>query len=214
MSKDHPNLIIGPVKDAFKWIWVLDIDRKILAMWSINEGSNKVWEHVASDNDVRVKKLDKLNQLNRVDHSTFVIISRDMTKRETLMLKRLQQTNLENESEAQSEINKLVREYFDDEVRSHVEDAIRAIEQGARPMNYRPFGNPADEKRHMTTSAISGVLRAMFTEQMVESALIKDGHSQLLEDAHDNQAVHWAVNDLSQEVYEQYLPERAEDPEL
>lgn len=212
MAKNHPNLSVGPVKDAFKWLWVLDTDRSILAMWSINEGVNKVLEHVSSN--ARINKLDKLNQLNRVDHPTFVIISRDMERREDAMRQQLQQTILENESDAQQKINELVRKYFDDEVRPDVEVAIKALEHGARPMNYRPFGNPADEKRHMTTSAISGVLRVLFTAQKVEEALIQDGHSQLLEDAHDNQAVHWAVNDVMQEVYEQYLPERAEDPDL
>jgi hypothetical protein len=214
MAKDHPNLIVGPVKDAFKWIWVLDIDRKILAMWSINEGSNKVWDHVSSDNDARIKRLDKLNQLNRVNHTTFVIIQRDMVKREAHLEQRLHEDFLENSSEAQQEINELVQNYFDTEVRSHVETAIKAIEHGARPLHYQPFGHPEDEKRHMLTSAISSVLSALFTESKVEDALIKDGFSQTIENARDNQAVHWAVGDVIQEVYKQYLPERAEDPEL
>ena len=205
------RVIMGPNSGQFKYLWVMDTERKMIAMWRVSDGNEKVWER-ASSMQAKIVKLDKRQQMNRVDHKTFVIIQREMHRIEQEHEAALKQSIIENESDAQQEVNSLVRKYFDDEVRDDVEQSIKSVESGAIPLGFKPFGDPANRKRQMLSHVIGKVLSTKFTTSIVEEHLTSEGFD--LDAVGDNQAVHWAVGDVTQECYEQYLPERAEEPEL
>jgi hypothetical protein len=200
------RLIVGPGAGKFKYLWVYDTDRQIVAMWRAHDGNEKVHQR-ASSMQAKLIKLDKKNQINRVSHETYVVIARAMQQAARDNEASLKQWIAEMETDFQKTVNELTKRYFDEHVRQDIERAVAAVQSGVVPLGYKAFGAPQDRERHMTTKVISDVLSRRFTEPLVERFVSEQGVD--LESG-DNQAVQWAVGDVTQAVFEEYLPERAD----
>ena len=201
------KIILGPGTGKFKYLWVYDTDKQLVVMWRAHDGNEKVWER-ASSMQAKIVRLDKKSQINRVDHKTFLIIEREMKKAADQNEASLKQWSKELESDFQKRVNELVQQYFDGQVRPDIERSLAAVESGAIPFGYKPFGDPADQKRHMMTKAMSDVMSRKFTEPVVEKWLSEQGID-LSDPMVDSQAAQWAVSEIMYAAYDEYLPERA-----
>lgn len=201
------RVIMGPGAGKFKYLWIYDTDKQLVTMWRAHDGNEKVHQR-ASTMQVKIVKLSKKSQINRVDHKTFVIIEREMTKAADQNLQALKQWSKELEGDFQKKVNDLVQSYFDAQVRPEIERALSAVESGAIPFGYKPFGEPEDQQRHMMTKTMSDVMSRKFTEPLLVKWLKEQGVD--LEDPMvDGQAAYWAVNEIADNAYTEYLPERA-----
>lgn len=201
------RLILGPEMGKFKYLWVYDTDRQIVVMWRAHDGNEKVNER-ASGMASKIKHLEKRRQMNRVDHSTYLIIDRQMKVNEQANLEALKAWNKELESDFQKTVNERSQEYFDRMVRPDIDRAVAAVASGVVPIGYKAFDdNPANQTRYMTTNAISKILSRNFTEEKVSNYLRSKGIDVDAPNV-DNQAVYWAVNEIVENTYAQYLPER------
>jgi hypothetical protein len=201
------RIIMGPGAGKFKYLWVHDTDRQLVVMWRAHDGNEKLSDR-ASGMTHKLVQLGKKSQLNRVDHGTFVVIERAMAEAARENEDALRQYISEIESDFQKSVNELTQQYFDQYVRPDVERAISAVQSGAVPLGFKPFGNPEDRERQMTTKVISDVMARNFSEKLVEQ-YVRDQGVDLDAPNADNQAVQWAVGDVHDAVYREYLPDRA-----
>lgn len=207
----NARIIMGPGSGKFKYLWVLDTDRKMVVMWRAHDGNEKVWER-ASNMASKIVKLDRRSQINRVSHEEFLVISRAMQHAAHENESALKQYIKDNESDMQKLVNQLTQQYFDEQVAPDIERAIEAVESGAVPFGYKPFGEPENQQRHMMTSAMGAIMSKKFTVQAVEKYLSTKGVD-LESPGVDIQAAEWAVNDVTYAAYDKYLPARVESEE-
>jgi hypothetical protein len=205
----NARVIVGPGAGKFKYLWVYDVDKQIVAMWRVTDGNEKVWER-ASGMQAKLVRLDKRSQLNRVDNPAFRIIEREMRSREHEQMEAMRRSIKENETADQAAVNDLTQQYFDQQVRPLIERAVADVQAGAVPMGYRSFGAPADAQRHMTTSAMGRVFSTVFTVTKVEEFVRQQGLD-LDAPGVDIQAVEWAVQERIEAAYQEYLPPLAGD---
>jgi hypothetical protein len=203
----NPRVIMGPGSDKFKYLWVLDTDRKTVVMWRAHDGNEKVWER-ASSMAHKIVQLDKKGQLNRVTHEEFLVIERAMLSSAHDNEAALKQYIADNESDVQKQVNELTQQYFDTHVLPEIETGLEAVRNGATPFGWKPFGGPeADPERQKMTSVMSSIMGKLFTVPKVELFLKKHGID-LDAPGADIQAAEWAVNDVLYAAYDRYLPSR------
>lgn len=204
------RVIIGPGSGKFKYLWVLDTDREIVAMWRAHDGNEKTRQR-ASSMSAKLVRLDKRSQLNRVDHATFLIIERAMEHEARENEAALKKYISDNESDMQKLVNQLTQQYFDEEVLPDIENALAAVEGGAIPFGFKPYA-PDNLERQKKTSVMSRIMAKKFTVPLVEKYLATKGID-LEAPGVDIQAAEWAVNDVMYASYDKYLPERERNDE-
>jgi hypothetical protein len=200
----NPNVIMGPDVGKFKYLWVLDTDRKIVVMWRAHDGNEKVWSH-ANAMSHKIVMLDKKGQINRVTHDVFKLIERAMREAADENERSLRQYITENESDFQKQVNEKTQEYFDEFVAPDIERALDALSKGAIPFGWKPHA-PVDLDRQKKSHVVSAVMAKKFTVPIVEAYLKKQGLD--VGNSSDSQAAEWAVNDVVYAAYDRYLPER------
>lgn len=192
---------MGGPTDKFRFLWVINTDHNVVAMWQIHEGNEKVYGPVRSFSR-NIIKLDAMGQMNRVDTAEFMAIEREMHRRADDTLQSLQSWVKENESEHQKHTNRLAQAYYDKVVAPKVEDAIQAVEAGAVPLGFKFFGGTEDDRQtQMQVHAIHLVLTRYLTEPLVENYMRQHG---LDPEAGDIQASQWAVQDIRENVYRDF----------
>lgn len=200
-TPDDPRIIRGPApSDPFKYLWVYNLDRKTLAAFRVTDGNEKFYGS-AKDDVAIVVKLDRKGHLNRVDDGAFRRIEAEMRKREDETIRRLEEYIRENETTFQKNVNRLTRAYFDEVVRPKVERAIADVRRGATPLGFKPMNIPKPVEEQKVVFAIDSVLSKELTTSKVDAYLTRHGVDL---DAGDNQASYWALNDVRDEVYDEY----------
>jgi hypothetical protein len=203
------KVIRGPVGNKWKYLWVYDTERQVLAMWRVTDGNEKVYEP-AKSGVYHVLKLDKKGQLNRVTTADFRRVEAEMRRREDDTLDALKETIEAAKGEADRELDRLVNEYFKTEVRPFIERAISAVESGVIPIGFKPFGPAADgdekaKHRQMVTHVMGQVLKDRFNDRKVKVHLLRKGFNF---SSVDIQAVEWAIHDVQDKAFDEMLPPR------
>ena len=201
------RVIRGPGAGKFKYLWVLDTDRKMVTMWRAHDGNEKVYER-ASGLSSKLVRLDRRGQLNRVDHATFLIIRRAMEHEANENEAALKKYLIDNESDMQKRVNLLTQRYFDEQVLPDIERAISDVKKGAVPFGFKPHALDNVERQKMVY-VMSQVIAKKFSIPLVEKYLASKGID-LEAPGADIQAAEWAVHDVTYAAYDNYLPPRVE----
>ena len=180
-------------KSRFRYLWLLDTERNILVMWSIREGNEKTYDHTPSPTVVRA--LDKKMQLNRVNTRTFKEIEAFMDRRAQATMRALKKTVKNLETDYQRQANGLVEEFFNEEFRPKLDQAMRIANGDTSILGFTPnmgIIEHYDLKRQRRSFLYEKIMSG-FTVQTAEKYAVDHGFDL---DAGDNQAVYWAVNDI------------------
>lgn len=189
---DLPNVVRVKPTDPWKYLWAYDTDKQVLAMWRVTDGNQKEYGNARSQGPL-VAKLDKVNQLNRVDHTRFLALDIAMQKREEANHAALEAWVEELKTENQRTVDRLVQVYFDQEVRPAMDEALNAVEQGVTPLGFKanPGSFPVD--RQMKSYVTGKLYDRLFTRDRLETYLKGRGVDL---DLLDSQVVEWAQQDV------------------
>jgi hypothetical protein len=195
--------------NKWRYLWVLDVDKDLVAMWRVSDGDEKAGGRARSyTSDIR--HLDKKRQLNRVSTAEFKMIERDMQRRYREALADLKRYISETETDYQKVVNDATREYTKKFVIPKVVQALQAVDRGVIPMRFKFSPNLEQHgitrEHQMKTRAIDGVMMSLLTPQAVDRYLKAKG---LYDENEDNQASYWAINDVREELVDRYYPKRA-----
>ena len=178
--------------DPWKYLWAYDTDHQVLAMWRVSDGNEKEYGSAKSQTALLVK-LDKKGELNRVSGAQFRAIETAMRAQEDAHTRALEQWVEETKTNAQRDVDALVREYFDTKVRPAMDRAVRDVERGATPLGFKadPGGFPVERQMK---SYVTGKLYEKLLNLDAVDAYVRAQGIDL--DAIDNQATQWARDDV------------------
>lgn len=205
--------LIRPPSGADKWryLWCFDTDRKTLTMWRVSDGNEKL-SMSASSAQAKIVALEKKGQLNRVTHDEFSKVEREMREREQDQLAAMQMYVESMKSDATKQLDRLVRDYFEETVLPKLLRGLKAVRNGVTPIGFRPFG-PATEGdaawllRQKSSHVMGEVFRVEMPEPKVEAWIRAKGFDLELV---GNQDLQWAIDDVRDSAA-QYLPERPDE---
>ncbi len=203
---DTPGLIIQRGGDKHRYLWVFDLEGDRVAMWRASDGNEKASgsaAHYAST----IRKLDQRGQLNRVTEDEFDAVERHMRDLEQQRFEELERLVEENKDEVQRAIDKAAVKFFDEKVRSKVEHAVAAVDDGVIPIGYKPIPgrSEVEEHRSKVNWAMEAILRREFTLDKFEAYC---RHHGIDLDKVDIQATDWAMKDVYLKVAQEFLPKR------
>lgn len=200
--------VIETPRSGSKWrfLWAYDTEKKYVAMWRVTDGNEKEGgsdKHYAA----KIVQLEKKGQLNRVTHSEFVTIEREMRRREDAVMDALEIAIEQTKTDFQRTVDKLAQDYFEKNVAPKIDQAVKGVQEGAIPLGFEPFGpgvkDEAIRLRQAITYTISQILKRDLSEAKVEQ-YVKQRGVDLSQG--DSQAVYWAVGDLRDMAYERFAP--------
>jgi hypothetical protein len=201
--------LIPPDPHANKWryLWAYDTDAQVLAMWRVSDGDEKVWENAKHAGN-QIIHLDKKGQLNRVSASEFHQIEAHMRKRTEETLEELKAIVEQNKSDDEKALDGLVREYFHKHVAPLIKRSIHDIQHGATPIGFKPHDPKAQHvsiERQATVFVISHIIKREMSPAKVETYLRQHKFNpEML----DPQSLEWAIGDVQDAAFEEYLPPR------
>lgn len=185
--------------DAYRYLWALDRDAGVVAMWRASDGSEKLGGPVTDYPEV--DEVRAAGQLNVVSTEGFVQLDSAMRRREQATMESLQESIAESETDYQKTVNAAAVRYFETRVQPLIDEAVRAAEAGATPIGFEhqpaleQFGKTRE--RQLRLHAIEQVLQRELTPEKVDAYLQEVG---LYDEEEDIQASYWAVNDLRYDV--------------
>jgi hypothetical protein len=157
--------------DPWKFLWVFDTDRKMVAMWRISDGSEKVFGP-ASSLTHEIVMLESRGQLNRVTHSEFGQVSGFMLSQENEAIASMQRYIAEHATEEEKKLPPLVLEYFRKTVVPEFTQRMHRWESGAHPLGFKLLPNSAlGPKRQLASWTMYEVMKSLWTLDKVEAFL-------------------------------------------
>jgi len=197
------RLIETPITNKWKYLWVYDTDKQIVAMWRVSDGDEKVHDQARMQGALIVK-LEKKGQLNRVTHDEFRRVDTDMGRRTADALSSMQKYIEENKDDFQRQVDIHVRQFFDRMVKPSLERAVSDVRRGVRPFNFKPLeGSQRSIEQQAVMFVVGETLRREMPLPKVEAWLKTKGLDVDSPNV-DNQATQWAIGDIWDEVQEQY----------
>lgn len=187
---DDPRVIRGD-SDPWKFLWVLDEDRKTLTMWRVTDGNEKYSSTLASAGSV-FTAVDRKGELNRVDNRTFKIIDAEMRDREEKTIQSLREYIKENETDFQKQVNDAVADYFQEKVLPVLNKRLADVARGVVPIGFKYNPDGFDRDRQLRSFIVSNAWSTLFNVDVVEAFVGK----QIDLSQGDNQAVYWAVHEV------------------
>jgi len=200
------KLITGP-GNRFRYLWLYDTERQILAMWRGSDGNEKRHDRVR-DSAHDIYTLEKKGQLNRVTHEEFVLVEREMTHRADETYKSLKQWAAENQSDLEKQAGEILDIWFNRNVKPTLDRRLADLTKGVKPLGFKV--NPtilehrdADRqaRQWLVTKALEGFHQAEAYD-VVSKAVGYDAYNPP-GDA-DPQAVQWAYNAFIERTLEKY----------
>lgn len=197
------RLVRGPSHGEFKYLWVYDTDKQIVAMWRAHDGNEKVFDR-AQHQMARIVRLDKKRQINRVSTAEFHKIEAAMRKRAADNERGLREWVEREKTRFQRDVDARTQEFFDRQVAPRLDRAIADIDSGLTPLGFKPHNVDLPVRRQMIAFVMGRIFKQDFTPEKVERYLKEHG---LDPDApeRDNQAAYWAIGDVQEKAFEKYL---------
>jgi hypothetical protein len=192
--------------DRFRYLWVYDTDRKILAMWRYRDGNEK-YNARESSSMQEIFALEKRKQLNRVTHEEFVQVEREMLRRADETMKSIQQWSKEHQSDLEKRAEEILDTWFKRNILPSLERKFSELDRGVIPFGFKVQPHLLEhrsEKRQarqwLLNKALEGFDQAA-AYGIVSKAVGFDAYDP--PDGSDPQAVQWAWSDFIQRVFEQ-----------
>jgi len=200
----------GPNKESdadAKWsyLWALDTEKHVVAMWRASDGSEKVWGPARSEAAILVK-LAKQGQVNRVSTTEFNRIDAYMkgVERDTIAdLEKINETAKGDQDRAVDRELVTLWKKLEPKLKAELD----AVAKGATPIGFRPF-RPENVERQAMTYVIGQFFRRNLDPEKMVGAMAAKIPSFDPELASHYQSVTWAIDDLRDRVYEALLPSR------
>lgn len=196
------RLIRGPSHGKFKYLWVYDTDRQLVAMWRATDGNDKVFDSARSMMS-KIIKLDKKGQINRVPTAEFHKIEAAMRKAADENFKSLQEWVEREKTSFQREVDQRAQEFFDRHVDPLIARAVQDIDNGATPMGFKPHSMDLPVRRQAVAFVMGRIMQREFTAEKVEHYLKQHGLD-VEAPGHDIQAAEWAIGDVQGRAFEKY----------
>jgi hypothetical protein len=197
-----PRLIRGPKPtDPFKYLWLYNTDHKTLIGFRVTDGNEKHYGPAHEDAGL-VVKLDKKGQLNRVPDHVVRDVESEMRHREDELLRSLQKYIAEHEDDFQKTVNKLTQDYFDEFVRPKIDRGVADVLKGATPIGFKPYMQHRPIEEQKVVHVLDSVMSRELTTHKVDAYLMRHGVDL---EAGDRQASYWALNDVRDAAYDEYL---------
>jgi hypothetical protein len=203
--------LIRPPPGANKWryLWVFDTEKSIVAMWRVSDGNEKDWGPSSSQMST-VVSLERKGQINRVSNAEFRKIEAEMRKREHETIEALQKSVEDNKSQLTKEVDKLVEDYFESHVAPKLDRAISSVERGATPLGFDYNERIPSTKKHQM---ISFAFYQTMKSEMPMNAVLKYLTSKGVDVDEAGQWVDWAIQDVNEKAYAAYVPREGLDRE-
>ena len=199
------RIIQTPQATKWRYLWVYDTEKQIVAMWRATDGNEKVWGPARSEMQ-SIVKLDRKGQLNRVTTSECRKVESHMRGMEQETAESLKAIIEDSKGAREHQIDKLVRGLFE-KLRPNLERELDAVRQGAIPMGFKPF-SPENVERQAQTFVIGQFFRRNLNTEKVLGLIAPKIPSLDPELAGHYQDVQWAIEDVQDQTYDQYLPAR------
>lgn len=189
----------------FRYLWVYDTDRKIVAMWRYSDGDEKVHERDSTAKH-HIYALEKKGQLNRVTHDEFVAVEREMSRRQDDTIRALKKTIEENATEWDHRVKDILKKWFDDRVRPEMDRKIAEFEKGVLPFGFKSVvDDPRTRERQARGFIMSQVLTVFSEARAYQHVTDEVGFDAYEPPDGDQQAVQWEYHNQVQELGEEYL---------
>jgi len=195
----------APGANKWRYLWLYDTEHQIVAMWRATDGNEKVWGTAKSEMQ-SIVKLDRKGQLNRVTTSECRKVEQHMRGMEQETAESLKAIIEDSKGAREHQIDKLVRGLFE-KLRPNLERELDAVRQGAIPMGFKPF-SPENVERQAQTFVIGQFFRRNLNTEKVLGLIAPKIPSLDPELAGHYQDVQWAIEDVQDQTYDQYLPAR------
>lgn len=176
----------------WKYLWAYDLDKQTVAMWRVTDGNEKD-NRAARSAQGLIVHLDKKGQLNRVTHNQFQVIEREMSHRARAHEQALEAWVEELKTNAQRDVDRLVKDFFDREVRPAMDKALSDVEAGAVPFGFKLIPGGFSPERQMKAFVTGQLYQKLFTLDKID-AYVKSKGVDL--DMIDPQATEWAQQDV------------------
>jgi hypothetical protein len=191
--------------NRFRYLWVFDTERRIVAMWRHSDGDDKY--HASENSSMHeIITLDKRGQLNRVDHATFLRIEKEMKRRADDTLKALKQWAAENQSDLEKTAAKILDDWFKKNVEPSLERRIRDLDSGVKPLGFKYRPESPRSERLQAIHFLLGKALEGFTQdeayKVVGKVVGYDPYDP--PEGADPQAVQWAFHDFTERLYDSY----------
>lgn len=192
--------------NRFRYLWALDSDRKMLTMWRVSDGDEKVHDRMSSMSSY-IHALEKKGQLNRVTHEEFLAIERFMHHRYEETLQNLKQLIRENEDDWDRRVKTILQDWFDAKLRPEITRRIAEVEAGVLPFGFKvndrilEHKTPEQQAKSFVVSQVLGKFDQAKAYDIVSEAVGFDAYEP---PQGDNQAVQWAWHELLERVYEEF----------
>lgn len=188
--------------NKWRYLWVYDTQKNIVAMWRVADGNEKAWG-TARDFARKLPVLEKKGQLNRVSGSEFRAIEAEMTRRADAALEAMRDSLESMKDEQTRQLDKLLLRYFEKVGLPILMRKFKEVQQGVVPFGFvaRP-GSQIPVVHQALNFVVSQLFRQEMSQDRIEGWLKQQGFdlSRL-----DSQTLEWAIQDVLDVAYE-YLP--------
>lgn len=192
--------------NRFRYLWIYDTERRMLRMWRASDGDDK-FDDRASSHTHLIYTLEKKGQLNRVDHQEHQTIERYMSRKADDTLRRLQELAEEATTEWDHEVRRILRDYYERELKPEIKRRLREVESGVVPFGFRPNPNILQhrtEEEQLRQYVVTDTLKG-FTQAVAYEIVSKEvGFDAYEPPQGDQQAVQWEWGNLLQAIYEEW----------
>ena len=199
------QLIQGPAGTKWRYLWVYDTEKQVVAMWRATDGNEKVWGSARSEMQT-ILKLDKKGQLNRVTTAECRKVEAHMQDLASDLLESMKRIIEDSKDDRGRGIDKAIKGLFE-KLRPTLERELDAVRQGATPMGFKPF-SPENVERQAMTFVIGQFFRRNLDTDKVLAAIAPKIPSLDPELAGHYQDVQWAIDDVRDGAFDEYLPPR------
>ena len=186
------NVIRQDDMNPWKYLWVYDTEKQILAMWRVMDGNEKEWGSARTAARTIVF-LERKGQLNRVDNAQFRRIQVEMARRERENEAALEKWIEESKDNFQREVDGLVREYFNKVVRPVADRAVANVEAGVIPIGFKAIEGGFPVQRQMKSHVLSRIYNDLFNLDRIDEYVQSRGVDL---NSGDIQATQWAQGDV------------------
>lgn len=200
--------LLRPQSMGTKWryLWVYDVDHKVVAMWRVSDGSEKVWS-TANQEVMRIHRLDQKGQLNRVSHSFFLKVEAHMQRVEHETLETLKKIVEDAKGDRERKIDQIVRGAFKRHL-AELERDLASAEKGAIPIGFKPYDPTRNVERQMAVFVITRFFKRHLDAEKIVLEVAEAVPSFDPQSAGHYQDVEWAIEDVREQTFEKYLPKR------
>lgn len=154
-----------PEADRY-YLWALDVNKRTLTMWRVSDGEEKLSNPMASHVS-QIRVLDQRGELNRVSHQEFLKIERWMRRKNDKVLKTLQKSIRDNESQAERDFRWVATQYWNQIIVQFFREALIRYE-GVTPIDfkYRPQLRKSREEQ-LASHWLSKVINKYWQEDKI-----------------------------------------------